>query len=152
MGYSSNHKGYRCFHIESGKFYVFHDVEFHETIFSFSKTQPVASLPFSTSSHAMVLVSLQMPPLVLSNSSHPPTKLSLSSTHHNISNVPNNALVPPTSAQTHSMTTWAQHNIKCPRQFANGRVRYPLPLALLTIQASTLQEPTCYSTAICIPE
>jgi hypothetical protein len=152
MSYSSNHKGYCCFHIESRKFYVSCDLKFHETIFPFSKTQPVASPPFSTSSHAMVLVSLQMPPLVSSNSSHPPTELSLSSTHHNISNVLDSTLVPLTSARTHSMTTQAQHNIRCPRQFADGIIRYPLPYALLTIQALTLQEPTCYSTTICIPE
>jgi hypothetical protein len=36
MGYSSHHKGYRCFHLETKKYFVSHDVVFHESVFPFA--------------------------------------------------------------------------------------------------------------------
>jgi hypothetical protein len=36
LGYSRNHKGYKCFHIPTGRMYISRDVVFHESTFPFS--------------------------------------------------------------------------------------------------------------------
>jgi hypothetical protein len=156
MGYSPNHKGYRCLQIESRKIYVYRDVVFHETIFPSSNPQNLAPTPLSTSSHALIPVSLPLSPPIHHDPGLPHTKTHsetpLSPTPHIGSNLSDATLVPPASTQIHTMATRAQHNIRCPCHFTDGTVRYPVPRALLTIQASALQQPTCYTTAVNVPE
>jgi len=49
LGYSPNHKGYKSYHIESGRMYISRDVVFHETKFPFvaasSHTESFAAQP-----------------------------------------------------------------------------------------------------------
>jgi hypothetical protein len=46
------------------------------------------------------------------------------------------------------MVTRARNNISKPREFTDGRVRYPLPRALLAESSAVEIEPTCHSTAV----
>jgi len=44
LGYSSHHKGYECYHLESGRMYISRNVVFHEIVFPFfTKTLPFVS-------------------------------------------------------------------------------------------------------------
>jgi len=40
LGYSQNHKGYKCLHLESDRMYISRDIIFHEDRFPFSKVSP----------------------------------------------------------------------------------------------------------------
>jgi hypothetical protein len=42
LGYSTHHKGYKCFNISTGRVYISRDVVFDETIFPFSMLHPNA--------------------------------------------------------------------------------------------------------------
>jgi hypothetical protein len=46
------------------------------------------------------------------------------------------------------MVTRARNNISKPREFTDGRVRYPLLRALLAESSAVEIEPTCHSTAV----
>jgi len=50
------------------------------------------------------------------------------------------------------MRTRSINNIVQPRQLTDGRIRYPLPRALMAETHSALIEPTCFFNAILIPE
>jgi histone deacetylase 1/2 len=68
LGYSSQHKGYKCLHIPSNRMYISRDVVFDENVFPFSPStsvpvhKPHASSPtsidqFADIAHAPVLLS-----------------------------------------------------------------------------------------------
>lgn len=40
LGYSNQHKGYKCFDISTGRVYISRDLVFDETVFSFSELHP----------------------------------------------------------------------------------------------------------------
>jgi hypothetical protein len=42
LGYSTNHKGYKCLEVNFGRVYISRDVVFDETVFPFSKLHPNA--------------------------------------------------------------------------------------------------------------
>jgi hypothetical protein len=46
------------------------------------------------------------------------------------------------------MVTLAKNNISKPREVTDGRIRYPLPKALLAESSPLELEPTCHSTAV----
>ena len=50
------------------------------------------------------------------------------------------------------MMTKSKANISKPKQFNDGTVRYPLPHALLTETTLSPSEPTCYSSAVKVPQ
>lgn len=50
------------------------------------------------------------------------------------------------------MVTRAQNQIVKPILFNDGRVKYPISRALLAVTNLALDEPTCYSNAIKLPE
>jgi hypothetical protein len=58
----------------------------------------------------------------------------------------------PAPSQTHYMVTRAQNQIVKPLLFNDGRVKYPISRALLVVTNLALDEPTCYSNAIKLPE
>jgi hypothetical protein len=61
--YSSHHKGYKCFHPETGRIFVSHDVIFHEEVFPFSHAKHNSkSSPTEPSSSNSVFVSLPISP------------------------------------------------------------------------------------------
>uniref|UniRef100_A0A2N9F2C9 Reverse transcriptase Ty1/copia-type domain-containing protein n=1 Tax=Fagus sylvatica TaxID=28930 RepID=A0A2N9F2C9_FAGSY len=65
------------------------------------------------------------------------------------------ALLPPSSTSpipSHPMITRSQNNITKPRKPTDGTILYPIPRALLAAVDSSITEPTCYSTAVKIPE
>uniref|UniRef100_A0A2N9F027 Reverse transcriptase Ty1/copia-type domain-containing protein n=1 Tax=Fagus sylvatica TaxID=28930 RepID=A0A2N9F027_FAGSY len=68
---------------------------------------------------------------------------------------PVSASLPPSSANqipSHPMITRSQNNITKPRKPTDGTILYPIPRALLAAVDSSITEPTCYSTAVKIPE
>lgn len=162
LGYSSHHKGYKCFHPETGRIFVSRDVIFHEEVFPFShaKTNSESS-PTETSSSNPVSVSLQISPtrelVPNSPSSSPPNPLFPTSP------APLSSSPPPSSSpaepavqsaltlsRIHPIRTRSQNNVRIIRQLTDGTVRYPLPRALLA--ESALIEPTCFSTAVKVSE
>jgi hypothetical protein len=63
---------------------------------------------------------------------------------------PIQVLVPlnqPPPSRVHGMTTQSQNQIFKPTQFADGRIRYPTPPALMASLQSQEVEPTCYTLA-----
>jgi len=60
LGYSNNHKGYKCYHIPTGRMYISRDVVFHESTFPFTSNYPVSIPPFHSSS-TWLPSSLQLP-------------------------------------------------------------------------------------------
>jgi len=60
----------------------------------------------------------------------------------------------PCSAPTriHPMVTRAQNHIVQPRVFTDGRIKYPIPRALLVVSNTDIAEPTCYTNVVRIPE
>jgi hypothetical protein len=167
IGYSPNHKGYKCYHIESGYIYVSRDVIFHEDSFPFKSATPTPALPDSTPIYPHVLPSLPPTQSVLPSSSSPNT-IPESITQVSTSPLLASSLSPNTSAESvvpisgsipeppptriHPMCTRSINNIVQPRQLTDGRIRYPLPRALKAETHSALIEPTCFSNAVLIPE
>jgi hypothetical protein len=50
------------------------------------------------------------------------------------------------------MVTCAQNNIVLLRVFTDGRLKYPIPHALLAVPDSDIEEPTCYTNAVKLSE
>jgi hypothetical protein len=140
LGYSSHHKGYKCFHPETGRIFVSRDVIFHEEVFPFSHAKTNSkSFPTETSSSNPVSVSLPIsrtrelvpyspssfpssPPIPLSPTS--PATLSSSTTPSSSPAEPavQSALTP---SRIHPMRTRSQNNVRIIRQLTDGTVRYP---------------------------
>jgi hypothetical protein len=164
LGYSTHHKGYKCYHPKIGRIFISRDVIFHEEVFPFSynTSQPAPSSPNPPSS-STVSVSLPLsiprniessPPITLppstpsilpTNSSLPPPSLSSSS-----SPAKPDVSEAQTPTRIHPMRTRSQNNVCTIRQLTDRTVRYPLPRALLSKAA--LIEPTCFSNAVKISE
>ena len=67
------HKGYKCFHIPTGRLYIFHDVLFEESIFPFLESSILVFVPSPTNS------STGLPnPLLLDHALQPLLRLVLS--------------------------------------------------------------------------
>jgi len=119
LGYSSHHKGYKCFHSEMDRIFISRDVIFHEEVFPFSHKNsssessppnppsysPVSvSLPFSTprdlDSYSPITFPSSSPPILPSTSpsTRPPTTPSSSPAEPDV----NPALTPP---RIHPMRT-----------------------------------------------
>jgi len=50
------------------------------------------------------------------------------------------------------MVTRAQNQIVLPRVFTDGRIKYNISHALLVVLDSAIEESTCYSNAVKLPE
>jgi len=163
LGYSQNHKGYKCLHLESDRMYISRDVIFHEDRFPFSKVSPISESP-SVPPPIVLPPSLFPPPSTTICPSASPPILS-SSPSHSLSTPDSSTHSPAVSsmpcstsfadqppARVHSMRTRSMNNIVQPRQLTDGRVRYPAPQALVTVASPASCEPTCYSNAAPIPE
>ena len=55
LGYSSLHKGYKCFHIPSNRVYISRDVVFDEIVFPFSTLPPPTNTD-TTSLHSFLVL------------------------------------------------------------------------------------------------
>ena len=73
LGYAPSHKGYLCFDLESGHFYVFRHVLFFEDSFPFTSSLATSSSPQQLTSNCLTLALLPTPhiPLTYSVSSTP---------------------------------------------------------------------------------
>jgi hypothetical protein len=60
LGYSSNHKGYKCYHIPTFSMYISRDVIFHESKFLFT-SNCLVSIPSIQPSSTWLPSSLQLP-------------------------------------------------------------------------------------------
>jgi hypothetical protein len=171
LGYSLNHKGYKCLHPPTGRIYISRDVVFHESIFPFSSSSSVSKpefqpsctvlpssltfpkhsvqLPYTTSTPASSAVSPTS-----GSASSPPSISSSSSASPSVSSSPISLSPTPCPAPTriHPMVARAQNQVVLPRVFTDGRIRYPISRALPAVQDSEFAEPTCYSNADKIPE
>jgi len=71
LGYSTLHKGYKCYHSATGRIYISRDVIFHEDVFPFSNTPPLANPAPPSSIPPSVSLPLPIPhSMAISN---PPT-------------------------------------------------------------------------------
>lgn len=61
IGYSTNHKGYLCFHRPSSRVYVSRNILFDETVFPFRDSLSSPSTILSSSSHPSLPLSLILP-------------------------------------------------------------------------------------------
>jgi hypothetical protein len=157
LGNSQNHKGYKCFHIDSGRMYISRDVIFYEDQFPFAATPIVsASLP---PIQVPVLPPLLCSPTVSIQS--PPSATVSPSTSISSPSPPNSAVIsmPSSNSYTdtppawlHPMRTRSLNHIFQQRQFTDGTIRYPAPRALVAETHSALSEPTCFSNAVIVLE
>jgi len=87
LGYSSHHKGYKCYHQESGRVFISRDVVFHEIVFPFSK-HTSQTTPSSHNLPTSSTFTLPILPTIVSGS------------------IPSNPLpIPPASSTSHSPPT-----------------------------------------------
>jgi len=105
LGYSLNHKGYRCLHVPSGRVYISRNVIFDETTFPFHHFPTAASSPSSLPQPVSLPPSLSLPlhphvtspsypPNPTSQNTRPSSNSSMSPSH---ATCPNEPPAPPTS-------------------------------------------------------
>jgi len=157
LGYSTLHKGYKCYHSETGRIYVSRDVIFHEDVFPFSNTttNPASpsSIPSSVSLSIPNSLAVSPPPTEsIPNLTSSPTRPSPSTSSVSSFSSPAEPDVAPDQQPTriHPMRTRSQNNVSTIRKLTDGTVRYPLPRALLSEAAIT--EPTCFTNAVKVNE
>jgi len=66
LGYSTSHKGYKCYHLETGRIFISRDVIFHEDVFPFSTTTPTPVPSSHSQLHPPTLFSIHLLPLLVS--------------------------------------------------------------------------------------
>uniref|UniRef100_A0A2N9HUY1 Uncharacterized protein n=1 Tax=Fagus sylvatica TaxID=28930 RepID=A0A2N9HUY1_FAGSY len=161
------HKGYKCLHHSSGRIYISRDVIFEETAFPFHNGPPILTAPAQTSSPSPGLPLLINPTLPHQARPNNPTQHLTSSPSSQTSPAvpalsspaPSQPTPPPLASQSpppiapsHPMITRSKANISKPKHFHDGTVRYPLHHALLAETTPSLIEPTCYSSAVKVPQ
>jgi hypothetical protein len=161
LGYSTLHKGYKCYHIEIGRIYISRDVIFHEDVFPFSNTIPSAnpappsSIPLFVSLPLFIphSMAISTPPtdIIPTLPSSPDRASPLSPSIPSFSS-PAEPDVAPDQQPTciHPMRTRSQNNVSTIRKLTDGTMRYPLPRALLSEAA--IIEPTCFTNAVKVSE
>jgi hypothetical protein len=167
LGYSPLHKGYKCLHHSSGRIYISRDVIFEETAFPFHNGPLILTAPAQTSSPSPGLPLLINPTLPHQARPNNPTQHLTSSPSSQTSPAvpalsspaPSQPTPPPLASQSpppiapsHPMITRSKANISKPKHFHDGTVRYPLHHALLAETTPSLIEPTCYSSAVKVPQ
>jgi hypothetical protein len=167
LGYSPLHKGYKCLHLPTNRLYISRDVIFTESEFPYTSTlSPLESNSCNPRQQFSLPILIpqsaaQLPQPVIESSPHSSQSLHsapmqpLSSASSSSAESPSPAEisaspVPPLVplASLHPMVTCAKNNISKPREFTDGRVRYPLPKALLAESSAIEMKPTCHSTAV----
>jgi hypothetical protein len=168
LGYSPLHKGYKCLHLPTNRLYISRDVLFTESEFPYSS--PLFPLDSHTSNirQQISLPILLSPPAappsqsLTEYSSPSPSQFLPSSPVQILSSASSSTVETPLPAASsasspslsvplvslHPMVTRAKNNISKPREFTNGRIRYPLPRALLAESSPLELEPTCHSTVV----
>jgi hypothetical protein len=161
LGYSTLHKGYKCYHSATSRIYISRDVIFHEEVFPFSNTPPSANPAPPSSIPPSVSLPLPIPhSMAISN---PPTDIIpiLSSSPDRASpfSPSVSSFSPPTElvvaadqqpTRIHPMRTRSQNSVSTINKLTDGTVRYPLPRTLLS--EATITEPTCFTNAAKISE
>jgi hypothetical protein len=114
--------------------YISRDVVYHESSFPFSSHSSASTLVLQPSS-TLLPSSLPLPPHLVSSppaaSDYTNSSSSSSSAFSSpISQSPNPC---PAPTRIHPMVTYAQNQIVLPRVFTDGRIKYPLPRALLVV-------------------
>jgi hypothetical protein len=121
LGYSRNHKGYKCFHIPTGRMYISRDVVFHESTFpfsSYSSAPQTALQPPSTVLPSFLPIpshSVRSPPMASETVSPSPSPLSASGSTSSFTESPNTSPSPlslspnpcPAPTRIHPMVTRA---------------------------------------------
>jgi hypothetical protein len=166
LGYNTLHKGYKCLHLPTNHLYISRDVVFTEFQFPYpSDSSPTESpSPISRQPFSLPLLSSPLVPPIpqpITESSSPassssllsaplqsPTSVSVTSAE---SSLPDMFATPSPPSDplrlVHPMVTRAK-NISKTREFTDGRVRYPIPRALLVEPSSFATEPTCHSSVV----
>lgn len=153
LGYSLQHKGYRCLDPISQRVYTSRHVIFNEDHFPFANIKPclpstpLVELELVPVHQATIALPSAAPPLVIPPSppATPPTTPPPASS--NGSPPPS----PPPQAPIHPMVTRLKDGIRQHLIRTDGTVRYPISQALIAAVSSSL-EPTCFSQATRQPE
>ncbi|KAJ1699274.1 hypothetical protein LUZ63_007786 [Rhynchospora breviuscula] len=134
MGYSTQHKGYRCLHLPSQRVYISRHVTFNENIFPFTQTVPTNTEPTQVTTSTTLTIL-------------PQTEVPVPSDDHSTQadaqqHTPPARPVEPMNTNTHHMLTRQKTKTSKPkRNQVYTATKYPLtPL-------SDEVEPTCYTTA-----
>jgi hypothetical protein len=160
LGYSTLHKGYKYLHLPTNLLYISRDVVFTESTFpytfSFSSetsspnsrqpfSLPFLSYPLAASVPQPSTTSIPSATPLLSTPLQSPQSESVTSVESSFVPIIPEVSSPPSAPleSVHPMVTRAKHNISKPREFADGRVQYPIPRALLVESSSLIIEPTC---------
>uniref|UniRef100_A0A2N9HZY2 Reverse transcriptase Ty1/copia-type domain-containing protein n=1 Tax=Fagus sylvatica TaxID=28930 RepID=A0A2N9HZY2_FAGSY len=160
-----NGKGLSVAH--TGRIYISRDVIFEETAFPFHNGPPILTALAQTNSPSPGLPLLINPTLPHQARPNNPTQHLTSSPSSQTSPAvpalsspaPSQPTPPPLASQSpppiapsHPMITRSKANISKPKHFHDGTVRYPLHHALLAETTPSLIEPTCYSSAVKVPQ
>jgi hypothetical protein len=134
--------------------YISRDVVYHESSFPFSSHSLASTLVLQPSS-TLLPSSLSLPPHLVSsppaasNYTTPIPSPSSASGSANSSSNSSSAFSSPISqslnpcpapTRIHPMVTRAQNQIVLPRVFTDGRIKYPLPRALLVVTNPAIEE------------
>ncbi|KAI5350539.1 hypothetical protein L3X38_003430 [Prunus dulcis] len=143
LGYSLNHKGYRCLDPITHKIYISRHVRFHETVFPFKTTSSSSTISFPSSSFASspsipacVNIADPPPPPPPPPPPNPPPPPSYSSPSPSPPQPPIN---------THPMQTRAKSGIFKPKMLSASS--HPLPSTITTSISSIPATPNTYKQA-----
>jgi hypothetical protein len=101
-GYSNNHKGYKCYHIPTGRMFISFDVVFHESAFPFTSNSSVSIPPFQSSSTGLPS-SLQLPQYPVIPSPATPNSNTTAASPNSVSNLSSNESIS-VSGSPHSLS------------------------------------------------
>ncbi|KAI0493266.1 hypothetical protein KFK09_027542 [Dendrobium nobile] len=156
LGYSTQHKGYRCLNVTQNRIYISRQVVFYETVFPYQQPSPTVPQVSSTSSCPPLLlipssmVSQAMPPSASTRTSS--VMDSAQSTSPPASIQTNSEFTQPSSDLQLSSANNSRHQVSPPRHLMQTRLRSgilkPKQVFDLSVVQASSPTPTTYTEAV----